>query len=421
MAWVKEPKEPKKRAKKVDERKAVPCRNTNLFESLSRDRAKQVEFNKNRVGEIRKRVVKVNKEIDACSGRASIHKKRRLQRELDGLNTELDELINGMSIAEYDSNLKPFMDAARKVVQQESIEEKERKESAACERKRSRSGEKKDSASEPAGPPQRARRKIPEGARDVRVQSNGKNHCGKHRRDIVADELAHELEGVAPPLYMVSGDHCPYCGEGMMRKLPSESSTACDKCGKTCSYLESTSKTMGFGDDVEYASFSYKRQNHFQEWLNSCQAKETTEIPTNVLDAVMDKLYAQRLYDKASVTTEKVRAALKELRLRRYYENCTQICCLLTGRKPPRFKPEEEEQLKLMFLSIQTSFDRHCPPDRKNFLSYSYCLFKFCELLGLDSFLSMFSLLKGRDKLHRQDLIFKKICADLDWEFIPSV
>ena len=82
---------------------------------------------------------------------------------------------------------------------------------------------------------------------------------------------------------------------------------------------------------------------------------------------------------------------------------------------------EDEEQLKLMFLSIQASFDRHCPPDRKNFLSYSYCLFKFCELLGLDSFLSMFSLLKGRDKLHRQDLIFKKICEDLDWEFIPSV
>lgn len=34
---------------------------------------------------------------------------------------------------------------------------------------------------------------------------------------------------------------------------------------------------------------------------------------------------------------------------------------------------------------------------------------------------SSFTLLKGRDKLLKQDSIFKPICEILNWEFIPSI
>ena len=57
----------------------------------------------------------------------------------------------------------------------------------------------------------------------------------------------------------------------------------------------------------------------------------------------------------------------------------------------------------------------------KNFLSYSYVLHKFCELLEFDNLLEYFPLLKSREKLHQQDLIWEKICKDLNWEFIPSL
>lgn len=73
-----------------------------------------------------------------------------------------------------------------------------------------------------------------------------------------------------------------------------------------------------------------------------------------------------------------------------------------------------------MFQAIQAPFEKHCPPDRKNFLSYSYCLYKFCELLRMDEYLNHFSLLKGRDKLYRQDEIFRKICQELNWQFIRA-
>jgi hypothetical protein len=74
-----------------------------------------------------------------------------------------------------------------------------------------------------------------------------------------------------------------------------------------------------------------------------------------------------------------------------------------------------------MFAEIQEPFQRNKPPERKNFLSYSFTLYKFCELLGEDSMLVYFPLLKSNEKLYKQDQIWKKICKDLRWEFIPSI
>ena len=82
---------------------------------------------------------------------------------------------------------------------------------------------------------------------------------------------------------------------------------------------------------------------------------------------------------------------------------------------------ETEEELRRMFKEIQVPFHKFCPKNRKNFLSYSYVLHKFVQLLELDQFLDCFILLKSREKLHQQDLIWKQICDYLKWEFIASV
>ena len=74
-----------------------------------------------------------------------------------------------------------------------------------------------------------------------------------------------------------------------------------------------------------------------------------------------------------------------------------------------------------MFNDIQIPFAKYCPTERRNFLSYSYILYKFFELLELDEYLRCFQLLKSRTKLHRQDEIWKNICKDLNWQFIKSL
>ena len=53
--------------------------------------------------------------------------------------------------------------------------------------------------------------------------------------------------------------------------------------------------------------------------------------------------------------------------------------------------------------------------------TYYYVLFKFCELLGEEQYLDSIPLLKDREKLIEQDETWKKMCIELNWEFIPTV
>ena len=221
-------------------------------------------------------------------------------------------------------------------------------------------------------------------------------------------------------VYLADNDECHHCRKQMVM-IPGAALLSCTECGRSKPYLDATSASTAYGEEVEFSNFSYKRSNHFQEWLNSFQAKETTEIPKDVFRRVMEELYRQRISDLNQITRKKVREVLKDLKLRKYYEHVTQITCRLNGKRPPRMTPDQEEQCRLMFMAIQGPFEKNCPPDRKNFLSYSYCLYKFCELMAYDEFLPCFSLLKGRDKLFKQDMIFKKICEDLGWSWLPSI
>ena len=116
-----------------------------------------------------------------------------------------------------------------------------------------------------------------------------------------------------------------------------------------------------------------------------------------------------------------MREILKKLKFNKYYEHIPHIINMLNGKKAPVLTRQYEEQLRIMFKEIQTPFMQHCPENRKNFLSYAYVLHKFCELLELDHLLVYFPLLKSREKLQQQDIIWSKICQSLLWEYIPSI
>ena len=129
----------------------------------------------------------------------------------------------------------------------------------------------------------------------------------------------------------------------------------------------------------------------------------------------------QRIKNLDYTKIDKIKKILKKLKLSDYYEHIAFIISKITGKPAPSINRETEETLKKMFDKIQEPFERHCPKDRKNFLSYSYVLHKFFQLLELDEYVKCFPLLKSRQKLRIQDEIWKKICHDCVWEFYPSV
>ena len=82
---------------------------------------------------------------------------------------------------------------------------------------------------------------------------------------------------------------------------------------------------------------------------------------------------------------------------------------------------ELEEKLCNLFNEIQKPYAKYCPKDRVNFLNYYYTLYKLCELINERSFLPYFPMLKDREKRIEQDQIWKKICEELGWKFIPTL
>ena len=212
---------------------------------------------------------------------------------------------------------------------------------------------------------------------------------------------------------------CVDCGH-LLEKMVDASVMICPACGEEEPYLETTRDGLAFNEDVEFVN-SYQKKNHLQEWINTVQGRETAPIPEAVIDAIKKKLYDMGIRRTCDITRNKLYEALKKLKLRRFYKNQTSIISQLTGLKPKRILSHEEEQINLMFGVLQKVYEKHIPPGRTNFLSYSYVLYKLCELLGMVWIRPYFKLLKGDGVLHKQDAVWKKICVDLGWKFIPSI
>ena len=247
---------------------------------------------------------------------------------------------------------------------------------------------------------------------------------GVQRKDIFDDYMSTVENTVTehkkpPPIDMETT--CSSCGGSYTLVYePETSEQVCTECG-AAHYIQSTER--GFKEEQEMERnvvYSYKRDNHFNEWVSQFQAKESTSIPDEVIQQLRVEFKKQKIKDSADITHLKVRGLLKKLGLNKYYEHAPYITTILNGVKPPTMPQELEDRLRLMFGQIQKPFEKHCPADRKNFLSYSFTLYKFCELLGEDEYLPCFPLLKSKEKLHRQDEMWKLICRELAWEFIPT-
>jgi hypothetical protein len=214
-------------------------------------------------------------------------------------------------------------------------------------------------------------------------------------------------------------EQCKYCKSTDIVTLANDGYVLCNKC-HSIEYIIIDHEKPSYRDPPKEISFyAYKRSNHLNEWLSQIQGKESTDIPEEVYDKILVEIKKLKITNMADVTPKKVREILRKLQINKY-EHIPHIINRLTGKPIIQMPPELEDKLRTMFRQVQGPFLRHSPANRKNFLSYSYCLHKMLQLLAEDEYLPLFSLLKSKDKLHLQDSIWRKICADLDWEFIPS-
>ncbi len=214
---------------------------------------------------------------------------------------------------------------------------------------------------------------------------------------------------------------CSSCGCSNIYYCSSSGDDVCTDCGLA---VQSHVYDIDYKEERDMDKtivYSYKRENHFNEWINQFQAKEMTTVPQTLINDLKVELKKQKITKQSDITHKKIKELLKKLGYNKYYEHIPYITTILHGIKPPVMSNELETKLRSMFHMIQKPFDNSCPNERTNFLSYSYVLYKFCELLGEDEYLQFFPLLKSREKLYKHDQIWKLITAELKWEYIPTI
>lgn len=195
----------------------------------------------------------------------------------------------------------------------------------------------------------------------------------------------------------------------------------CTSCGSSEFIMIESDKPNYKEPIVETKPNGYKRMNHFSELLNQFQGKESTEIPNEIFQKIIDELKKLRITDLTTLNNDTLRAILKKLNLNSYYEHIPYIINKLNGLPPPTLTRELEDKLRQLFREVQEPFKMFKPKGRKNFINNNYVFHKLFELLGYDEFLPYFTYLKSREKLQEHDEIWKKICEYNKWEFVPSI
>jgi hypothetical protein len=191
-------------------------------------------------------------------------------------------------------------------------------------------------------------------------------------------------------------------------------------CGKFIVYIVDSSKPTNKEPPNEVSYTAYIRLNHFKEILSQFQAKETTQIPEDVIEKIRQRIKKERISDYKELNYDKMREILKKLGMNRYFEHIQYINSIF-GIKPPIMNEELHETLCVLFIEIQKPWAVHCPPNRTNFFNYTYTLYQLCVLLDQTQYLPYIPMMKDREKQLEQDMIWKKVCIDLDWVFFATV
>jgi len=222
--------------------------------------------------------------------------------------------------------------------------------------------------------------------------------------------------------FIITSDVCEICNNGEMIPQDEEGILICNNqdCSKFITYIIDSSKPTNKEPPNEVSYTAYIRLNHFKEILSQFQAKETTQIPEEVINAIKARIKKERIKDMSLINYDKMRDILRKLGFNKYFEHIQYINSLF-GIKPPIMNEELHETLCVLFIEIQKPWAVHCPANRTNFFNYTYTLYQLCVLLDQTQYLPYIPMMKDREKQLEQDMIWKKVCNDLDWEYFPSV
>lgn len=99
--------------------------------------------------------------------------------------------------------------------------------------------------------------------------------------------------------------------------------------------------------------YAYTKNLHFQRWLNTIQAKESRQVPNEIIEYVKQAIESRKI-DKKKLTVYQIRDILRDLpHGGKWYDSASTIISLITGHTPPTLTPEQEKECMRYFDQIK--------------------------------------------------------------------
>lgn len=371
------------------------------FHEFVRKKRSEIQSLSDHVKPLREYIASLEEDLES----AKFKKRFTIEKKLENAKQRLEYITSGKAEKEFEEKITPFSNEFSKRLDERNKMQKRKRDET-----------------QSRVPQIKKKRELVMSLEASAMSENGISafiHGEERDPNIVTDELKIELADEKACMYLNPHDMCEDCDVPMELAL-SHPILICPLCHSTRIFLDVTSASMGFGKNVEFTRFNYERVNHFRDYLIKFQAKEKAVVPDEILVKVMEQL---RLMGKTreDTTIMDIREIMRDkLKESDWYDNISQIYCRVLNKPPPCLSEIQVQKYTSCFQLIQGPFERRPKDNRKNFLSYSYCMNKFSQLLGYDYLVKYFPLLRGPKKLQRHDNIWKFICDQVDWEFIPS-
>lgn len=291
---------------------------------------------------------------------------------------------------------------------------------------------------------QRAAKPAPkpvQGPQGVSAVSSDKTNALSTKKDVINLYIANEVGkyrswDFSPVLRWIKSrnvETCEACNVARTYDFK-EGAMICPTCGDSIVFIDDNIKgvsgqtMLNTADQFSLRGVKYQRKNHLSEVLNAIEGTIDTEIPEKVLSDVkkcIEKLrYTVEDLSDENNGIKKIREAMKDCKLRKYFEYEYIIRKLIYNIDPPKVGDYEKCVIRVIFDEAQSVFSetvKELELDRKSFLNYGYFLHQVARLHEFDHLLPYFRLPIQKVTLEISDKIWKNMCEKMGLAFLPTV
>lgn len=201
--------------------------------------------------------------------------------------------------------------------------------------------------------------------------------------------------------------------------ISDEGMYSCLACG-VCFQRNDETHSFRDTDRINLSTrYKYNKRTHFEEATRKFQGNQNVTVKPKVYEFILKKADIYSI-SKENLTKEQIYFFLSEGGFSRHYDDINLIHYNITGKKPPNISHLEKDLFQ-KFMQQEEIYAKVKNPARVNSLNVYYKLFKLLQLLRFKCSLSDFPTLKTRERLLEYDEIWKKICKELNWKFIPTI